>query len=137
MGHEDSASHENLHLFVCDLQCDIFPNSEWSSKPDSYVCLVSSPEDIILKKPTKMKQISSAMKKFLKLQEIKAESEEQETPGGGWPRTGKIKNTYNPDWTNREIHCILKTHREDETPINLTGAILHIFVFKRASDVPV
>ena len=70
------------------------------------------------------------MKKFLRLQDIKVENDEQNGPGGGWPRTGKIKNSNNPDWTNREIHCVLKTHREDESPINLTGAILHIFLFK-------
>lgn len=131
---DDTAKYEDLHLFVCDIQCDLFPNSEWSSKPDSYVCLISSPEDILLKKPTKMKQITSVMKKFLKIQDVKEDSgEEKEVKNAhndGWPRTGKIKNSYNPDWKNREIQCILKTHAEDGTPINLTGAILHIFVFK-------
>lgn len=130
---EDTSQYEDLHLFVCDIQCDLFPNSEWSSKPDSYVCLISSPEDILLKKPTKMKQITSVMKKFLKLQDVKEDSGEEKvknTHNDGWPRTGKIKNSHNPDWKNREIQCILKTHAEDGTPINLTGAILHIFVFK-------
>ena len=121
---------DNLHLFVCDIQADLFPQENATSPPDSYVCLVSSPEEILSKKTNTVKQVYNAMKKFLRVAESNKVDIDSDASSKGWPRTGVIKSNYNPDWTNREIHCIMKTYRDDGFPIKLEGAILHIFVFK-------
>ena len=128
---EEKSNSENVHLFVNDIQSDIFQTSE-GSPPDTYVCLVSSPEDILLKKPTKFKQAFSAMKKFLKVADshIGVDIDTADSAKNGWPRTYVMKKNQNPKWSKQELHCQLKPIRKDGFPINLTGAILHIFVFK-------
>ena len=136
---EEKARNENVHLTVNDIQADILAENSDGSAVDSYVCLVSSPEDILLKKPTKFKQAYSAMKKFLKVSETfdviteaftAVDIDTADSAKNGWPRTQVMTKSQNPDWSKQELNCHLKPIRKDGFPINLTGAILHIFVFK-------
>lgn len=124
--------HDSVELFVNDVQADLFEKRSDGSAPDTYVCLVSSPEDILLKKPTKFKQAFNAMAKFLKISESHAgvDIDSADSAKNGWPRTDVKKKDQNPKWTKQELQCQLKPIRKDGIPINLTGAILHIFVFK-------
>lgn len=129
---------QRLHLFVRDIECDLFPVSE-ESKPSSYVCLVSSPEEILLWPPTRLQQCCSAMKKLFKVKKSSVDMDQpvQKATANGWPRTVVMNDTLNPKWGDDEIHCILRRHQDDGSPLNLSGAILHLFVFKhhpRQSD---
>ncbi|CAB9497934.1 bisphosphate 5-phosphatase A [Seminavis robusta] len=158
---EDVKEDENLHIFVSDIKCEIFPPakptdgrdssmtvpiaqlasmtgmSSISSRDfgagslDSYVTLVSSPPELLLKKPTKWTQYGTAVKKFFSVGDKAVDTDNQNSSTSGeWPRTNVVKKTYNPDFSMRELHCVLKTHQENGFPIFLTGALLHIFVFK-------
>ena len=129
---EEKAKNENVHLTVNDIQANIQAENSDGSAVDSYVCLVSSPEDILLKKPTKFKQAYSAMKKFLNVSENFAgiDIDTADSAKNGWPRTQVMTKNQNPEWSKEELNCHLKPIRKDGFPINLTGAILHIFVFK-------
>ena len=133
---ESGSPKDNLHLYVTDISADIFPDKNGGSPPDSYVCLVSSPEEILSQKPTKLKQWSSAIKKAFRVSESTKVDIDSDATSKGWPRSAVIKDDYNPDWQNREIHCIMRTHKEDGFPIKLEGAILHIFCLLYTSPSP-
>jgi C2 domain len=136
-GHNHEHEERKLHILVSHVKCEIFPSDDRGahmslsgSSIDSYVTLVSSPNELLLKKPTKWNQAKFAVKKFLSLTDPMCDAQSSSTTSDRWPRTRVIKDTCNPDWSNRELHCVLKTQLENGLPVNLTGAILHIFVFK-------
>lgn len=132
-GKTSDLKREQLHLFVCDIECDIFPGKDGDQyKPSTYACLVSSPEEVLLAPPTLFEQCCNSVKKFLHIN--KSSVDIDITSGGnaptGWPRTPVIKDKLNPKWGQQDIHCILRRHHEDGQPLNLSGAILHLFIFK-------
>jgi hypothetical protein len=137
--HGQHREHEErkFHILVSQVSCEIFPCEDRGasatssgSSIDSYVTLVSSPIELLLKKSTKWKQTKFAVQKFLRLTDPMSDSQSSSTTSDRWPRTPVIKGSNNPVWPNQELHCVLKTQQETGLPVNLTGAILHIFVFK-------
>jgi hypothetical protein len=48
---------------------------------------------------------------------------------GGWPRTRKLANTFAPEWRDGDETLFkVRTQGPDGSPINLSGAMLHITV---------
>lgn len=115
---------------MSDIQCDIFPNENYP--PDTYLCLVSNPPEVLLAPPSLWKRCAASLKKL-----IHCNADNYHDERVGWPSTPVLKGDNTPDWGDKEIHCTLRTHQSDGSPINLTGAMLHIFLFKynaRQSD---
>jgi len=121
---------EVVQLNVSGIQADILVKNSDGDPPDSYVCLVSSPEELLLKKPTTLKQVYSAAKKFLKIGDVVVDIDKAGSSKSGWPRTRVMKKQEHSTWNDEVLQCPLRPLSKDGIPINLTGAILHIFVFK-------
>ncbi len=117
---------ENLHLFLSKIQCKITSekyNSELYT-PSPFVSFVSTPS-------TAMKKDGSKMDLIQKLRcwasKPKESSDGETRIQKGWPRTKHISNSCNPEW-HEELHFKVRTHDNVGTPIDLTGALLHVLV---------
>ena len=131
-------AHERLHLFVSDIRCDITPIKE--SAPQTYICLQVTPEDVLRKKEGWMEHFRKRLKfgKFAG-RAPKREGAKRKTRSG-WPRSTSRKETWQPDWGEEDIHCVVKTHHSNGEPYDLTGAQLQIVVFSVATagdDTPI
>jgi len=131
---------KHLHLFLTDLECDIFPNMINTPKPWTYACLVSSPEEILFAPPTRFQQCHHAVQKWFlsraPTQRRMASTRIRGITAKGWPRTHVIQDAINPSWAEDHLHCILRRHYKDGCPIPLSGAILHLFIFQYKSRQP-
>lgn len=140
------AQKERLHLFVSDLQCSIDTDRKQvstrnhnnvNSDLNTYVCFISDPGEILRLLPKR-----SMKYKFLKMVGMHnknkiSSSDDNKVTSKGWPRTSIQENTNNPNWSNEEIHFVIKTHTEDGNPIELTGAMMHITVFDSETSTPI
>lgn len=140
----DVVDREKMHFFVSGIQCVIFPDEydkirklEKADLPNPFVSFVSTPADAIQtnsddsskKSPWKMLGFvgnkGSSRNPF---------SSSKTNPGSnaatrtvdGYPSTNVIKETMRPSWKNDNLHFTLNTHRDNGSPINLSGAILYI-----------
>lgn len=53
---------------------------------------------------------------------------------GGWPRTKKLFDTFDPDWSDEgEIHLKVKSHDKHGVPLEHTGSILYFSAFNAAN----
>lgn len=55
--------------------------------------------------------------------------------GSTWPGTSVVASSFEPNWTDEEIHFQVRTRKVDGTKIDLSGALLHISLFNgKGSD---
>lgn len=123
---------QNLHLYVSSISCKLNqPGSKDkdSAFPSPYVCFVSTPKQAI-------KKDVGTLDKFKRAVWLNARKQGKNEIDGsvartelGWPRTRRLTNTYEPSWDDDEVHFKVRTHNKDGTPIDLTGAMMHISVF--------
>lgn len=118
---------ENLHLFLSKIGCKI--TSEKYNQdlytPSPFVSFVSTPSNAIKNDDMKRDWIRSLFRLAFPQKEV--------NDGGGtlirkgWPRTKAVSLSCNPEW-NEEVHFKVRTHDSIGTPIDLTGALLHVLV---------
>lgn len=119
-------AREKLHLFVSNISCELHPELV-KDEPSPFVCFVSTPSEAC---QTSLSKLDNLRKKFrLRNMNTKNEDHAISRTTLGWPRTKKLKSTYQPDWAQEEIHFMVRTHGDTGMPIDLTGAMLHIAVF--------
>lgn len=119
------SEREYLHLFITSLRVKI--NKEMyksAEKPSPFVCFVSTPAEALrrdTKKWEKVKRVvgRSAVKKNLK----------NSDGAQAWPKTKRKKNTFEAHWEEEEVHFEVRTHEKNGTPIDLSGALIHVTVF--------
>eukprot|EP00797_Seminavis_robusta_P023501 Sro387_g132040.2 (641) ;mRNA; f:18860-20782 len=164
MAAANASKSEKLHIYLSDIQCDIFPKSKSSktnnnsegtssnnnnsnSNMDSYVSVVSSPASLL--KPPKqsswrkvMRSFKMSLKKSQSSQLLPRQLEqqqqlrqfEQEETLARWPHTDTIKNTLNPDWGEEEIHCKLQRHDPRTGQPNNVGGAILHIFARQAPD---
>ncbi len=89
--------------------------------------MVSDPRKLLLSPPSNLQRCVRALRKVSGIQDY---SPVDPHDTDRWPHTVILRETFHPNWKDAEIHCAVKTHHKDGRPINLGGAILHIFLFK-------
>jgi hypothetical protein len=129
MGKRDGADPtrmENLHLFVSSITCNITCGEflKLDSAPSTYVSFVSTPRDA-MKKDVSMKE---KLRNFLGISTSTKITENKTQVQMGWPRTKCAERTCNPHWKD-EVHFKVRTHDNAGSPIDLTGALLHVLLF--------
>jgi hypothetical protein len=120
-------ARDKLHLFVSNITCEIHPDLT-KAEPSPFVLFVSTPNEACQMNLSKLDKV----RKKLRARFTKTKKDDRATSSGtmsGWPRTKKLKFTYQPDWAKEEIHFMVRTHGDEGMPIDLTGAMLHIAVF--------
>jgi hypothetical protein len=119
-------AREKLHLFVSNITCEIHPDLI-KDEPSPFVCFVSTPSEACQTSLSKLDKL----RKKLRVRNMKTKNDDRTTSRymSGWPRTKKLRCTYQPDWAQEEIHLMVRTHGDEGMPIDLTGAMLHIAVF--------
>jgi hypothetical protein len=129
-------SREKLHLFVSNITGAIHPDSSKGTAPSPFVRFVSTPSEACQMNISKWDKF----RKKLRVRKRQTKKDENRTSSSsdrgatsrtmsGWPRTKKLKGTYQPDWAQEDIHFVVRTHGDEGLPIDLTGAMLHIAVF--------
>lgn len=121
------AHGENFHIFLSSIGCEIAPDQYPSSvyMPSPCVSFISTPTDAMeMNNATKENWKSWYNKKSTKLG-IGIDLAAPVTIG--WPHTNAVSNTLNPQWKN-DINFKIRTHAKCGTPVDLTGAMLHILV---------
>eukprot|EP00536_Pseudo-nitzschia_multiseries_P000994 jgi/Psemu1/321876/estExt_fgenesh1_pg.C_120039 len=122
---------ENFHIFISSIRCNINKEAcsaltQMTQMPSLRVSFIATPTDAMkLEGATKSlnsfhKQSSDRPSKLLK-----ASVSFKHTTN--WPCTQPIPNGFNPRWKD-EIHFKIRTHLMCGTPVDLTGAMLHILV---------
>jgi hypothetical protein len=120
------ARSENLHLFLSKIECNIASekyNSDMYS-PSPCVSFVSTPSTAMKNDGTKNGLIRNLFRLVFKQ---KRENDSEPLTQKGWPRTKIVSHDCNPKW-NEEVHFKVRTHDSVGTPIDLTGALLHVLV---------
>ncbi|KAG7367171.1 hypothetical protein IV203_029841 [Nitzschia inconspicua] len=119
---------ENMHFFVSSIKCNIASTKSTNPEhlPRTYVSFVSTPSDIMKKDVTKKQKLF----KFLGISERKVFDSDGSTTEMqmGWPRTKCSSKTRDPEWHD-EVHFKVQTHYTNGTPMDLTGALLHVLLF--------
>jgi hypothetical protein len=142
----DFDDRENMHFFISDIQCVIFPDeydkirkTEKAELPNPFVRFVSTPgealqvdtEDTWKRNPWKIlgfggSKGQSSSSPFGALKPSKSPTVMSTKTSDGFPSTSTLKDAMRPEWKNENVHFTLKTHRDNGSPIDLSGAILYI-----------
>ncbi|VEU40611.1 unnamed protein product [Pseudo-nitzschia multistriata] len=110
---------EKFHMFLSSISCEIAQDDSTSSHPPSpRVTLVSTPTDAMTSE--------NKMNRF-KVWYQKSAGRFRAQSVSKWPQTTTIGNTYCPRW-DKEIAIAIQTHLDCGSPVDLTGAMLHILV---------
>jgi hypothetical protein len=121
-----------LHLFVSSIGCkireDLFKKDDHTPSP--FVCFVSTPADAIKKDTPKW----DTMKRALGSRASSRKSLNNAAGLLAWPRTKQRSSTLEPQWHDEEVHFKVRTHQKDGSPIDLTGAMMHVVVFDGKSS---
>lgn len=146
---------QTLHMLFTSIECEIdeaqYTNSQQGDDeepqevkpPNPFVSFISTPREALeIDKSSKKK---SSWKRFgakkLKKSKKKAHDgkgkseDERGSPLASWPGTNVKPTSFKAKW-NEEIHFEVKTQKEDETPIDLSGSLLHISVFNDKGSEP-
>jgi len=112
------ARQEHLHFSFSSIGCEISqdPLSNSSYTPSPYVTFVPTPSDAIEAEDT-----ATTWKSWCGNNDAMAPLTMK------WPQTQAISNTLHPQWENY-INLEIRTHFKWGTPVDLTGAMLHILV---------
>jgi hypothetical protein len=112
------ARQEHLHFSFSSIGCEISqdPFSNSSYKPSPYVTFIPTPSDAIESEDT-----ITTWKHWCRNNDAMAPLTMN------WPHTQAISNTLLPQWEN-DINLKIRTHFKWGTPVDLTGAMLHILV---------
>ncbi|KAL7566239.1 hypothetical protein ACA910_011303 [Epithemia clementina (nom. ined.)] len=106
---------ERVEFFLSNISVDIF-NKEGIA-PNPYVSLLSYPETALQTKTRKWRP-------RLLRRDPKGKRRVQ-----GWPSTSRKFSSFSPTWVDEEeIQCKIYLHHPDGTPVDLTGAMLHLAV---------
>lgn len=129
-----SIRKENMHIFVSSIQCSVTSEkyTTFEHAPRTYVSFVSTPS-YIMKKDVSRKEKVLRFLGYSKSKNIKDEDHETKVQLG-WPRTRCASKTCDPQWDD-EIHFKVQTHYANGTPMDLTGALLHVLLFE-SKDSP-
>lgn len=127
------AKCENLHLFCSGIECNITggkyngPSAFYmDNNPSPYISFVSTPSNA-MKKGTHKKKGWKRLFCKLKINKDPFADREGTRLEKGWPRTPTAKNTHKATW-NEEVNFKIRTHDNTGTPVDLTGALLHVLV---------
>lgn len=125
---------ESLHLFVSNIKCSIMKREraqrapiDIELAPDPYVSFISFPKELVKQKETKFSKFKGLFRLGANL---RLETVECKKSGkiirtvNGYPRTRKLTNTYEPEWTDEYIHLIVNRINEHGEPVDVSGAIL-------------
>jgi hypothetical protein len=112
-------AREKLHLFVSNITCKLNPDTN-KGEPSPFVRFVSTPSEACHMHLSRIEKL----RKKLRLCNMNSKNDDH-----GWPQTRQLNSTYQPNWTQEEIHFVVRTHGDEGLPIDLTGAMLHIAVF--------
>jgi hypothetical protein len=112
------ARNNILHFSFSSIGCEIFQDllSNSSYTPSPYVTFIPTPGDAIETEDT-----GTTWKTCWRNNEAMAPLTMK------WPQTQAISNTLHPQWEN-EINLKIRSHFKWGTPVDLTGAMLHILV---------
>jgi len=127
-GTSGKVSCENFHIFISSIQCDI-AKEEYSGliqTPSPCISFVAAPTDAMKPEGETEDWNTWYRKNTAKI----ARDLNAPVPIKGttrWPCTEPIPNTFSPHWED-EINFKVRTHLESGTPVDLTGAMLHIMV---------
>lgn len=121
---------ENMHLFISSIECSIeqgpLPSSVYSPSP--CVAFVSTPNEAIATEVvTLAMKWNTLYRKYRKSPIPVFQMDRGHLVKMRWPHTKPIPNTLNPKWEG-EMNFKVRTHDDTGTPVDLTGAMLHIMV---------
>jgi len=102
---------KNLHFFLSDIQCDIFPSNRDEAPPDTRLTVYVNPSQLLHHRRHKW---NHCCRKHDSLNDR--------------PCTHVLTKTFNPDWKDHEIHEKLRAHKEDGSPVELGGSRLNLNV---------
>lgn len=128
-----NSANARLHIFVSDLQCDIFPMDDTGqsiSSMDSHICVISSPAKLLLPSRSSWEKVTRAWNNLRG--QVNARGDDDDVMR--WPHTSVAKNTLNPSWGDEEIHCFLQEKDKHGQPNNVGGAVLHIFAMESPDE---
>eukprot|EP00934_Nitzschia_sp_Nitz4_P003569 Nitzschia sp. Nitz4//scaffold66_size103028//32655//37048//NITZ4_004495-RA/size103028-processed-gene-0.116-mRNA-1//-1//CDS//3329556341//3559//frame0 len=121
-----------LHLYISNIRVQVdketYKNSDLMA-PCPFVCFVSTPAHAIKYKMSPWTKLSQALRRTTTGYNLKNASGTK-----AWPRTKPIMNTYDANWGEEEVHFKVRTHHHDGTPLDLTGAMIHVTVFDGKSS---
>lgn len=140
-----SVAHKNkLYVFVSGLKCQLHDRSDvggsshgkrssTGNAPSTYVLLVSFPEEAIKEAVSLWQKVRTRFGLGTRTSMTKADGSRSRS-AFGWPRSSLKRNTLEPDWGDEEIQCLVKTHNNDGSAIDLTGSMLRITVVDDAKQ---
>jgi C2 domain len=131
----------SLHVFVSTIKCWINASEYTKTRgkgdtPSPFVCFVSNPREAIRTETTKWENMFRKVGiHTLKTSKAKGKNKDDEANNvvsrtmGGWPRTRKLANTFAPEWKDGDETVFkVRTQGPDGSPLDLSGAMLHITV---------
>lgn len=126
-------AHRNkLYLFVSQIEAEVDGKTSNSSvrpssrvAPSPYLMLVSFPPEAIKAEVRWWSKLKSKIG-IGHTHSIKNPDGSKVRTAFGWPRTSLKHSTYEPNWGNEEMNCLVSTHANDGSPIDLTGAMLRL-----------
>jgi hypothetical protein len=145
-------SGETMNLLFTSIECQIEeeeynknnkPNEDGEIiPPNPFVSFVSTPREALeldgsgRKRATWKRFGSKKSKKKPSKSKSNAKQEKFNPFEKDWPGTKVVEESFEPKWENEEIHFELRTRKKDNSPIDLSGALLHISVFDESEVVP-
>ena len=121
---------EHMYLFISSIECNIEQGPRLSSVylPSPCVAFVSTPNEAITTEVvTLAMKWNTFYRKYRKSPIPVFQMDRGNLVKMKWPHTKPIPNTLNPKWEG-EMNLKVRTHDEIGTPVDLTGAMLHIMV---------
>ena len=114
---ENEAENERVEFFLSNISVDLY-NKE-GIPPNPYVAVVSYPEEALLMTTSKWRFRPRLRRRV----------ERGKRRINGWPSTSRKFSTFSPSWVGEEeIKYKISLHHPDGSPVDLTGAMLHLVV---------
>lgn len=127
-----SGQGEKLHLFVSQIKCHL---SRDGAPPSPFVVLVSYPQEALKhEQPWWSKALRKARLSSRPATNFVNADGTTSMSAFGYPRSSVKKTTFEGNWEDEEIHCIVRTHDAHGAPLNLAGAMLGITVADNAKS---
>jgi hypothetical protein len=124
---------ENLHLFCSGIECEITSDKyggaspfDVDTNPSPFVSFISTPTSAM-----SMVSQRSGWKRLLSFWKATKDASTNAADAThfkkGWPCTSIAVNKRRAQW-DEEVHFKIRTHDNTGTPLNLTGALLHVLI---------
>eukprot|EP00934_Nitzschia_sp_Nitz4_P004460 Nitzschia sp. Nitz4//scaffold28_size193895//5587//8745//NITZ4_001620-RA/size193895-processed-gene-0.245-mRNA-1//-1//CDS//3329545847//4450//frame0 len=131
----ETVDRETMHVFISAMQCQIngdeFDKSrkvEKAELPQTYLTFVSNPAEAVQmdsSKKSMWKKLGYGSSKG-KESKTKLPSTGSKPPSSKFPSTSVLQDTLRPNWKDETLHFSVRTHLTNGSPIDLTGALLHV-----------